>query len=489
MIIKTKIVATVGPASWDMPILTRLAKEGVDVFRINFSHGTRRQHETILKNIRKVQDDLGGPLAVLADLCGPKIRIGQIKGGSVLLAEGAEVTICRRPVVGTARKISTTLSELIDDVRTGQTIHLDDGKIRLEVVKRRPPSEIVCRVVIGGVLASGKGVNLPATNLKLSALTEKDRSDARWIARNDIDFAALSFVRRAADVRALRQILRRGRSDAKIIAKIEKPQAMKNIDGIVEAADGIMVARGDLGVEMALEEVPLAQKRLVQLCERAGKVCIVATQMLETMTDYPTPTRAEVSDVANAVLDGADAVMLSGETAVGKYPEKAVRMMDTIAERTEEFLRESPAHSGRRLEDFVPTNGGRPSRKTKATAAAGDLLAVAKAVRALVHSEDVRGVAVFTLSGNTAGVLSKMRLPVPILALTPHRRVMQQMGLLYGVKGCPAPICQHTREVLDLAGVEVRRLSWGRKGEKIVVVSGRPLGKSGTVNTLVVHTI
>ncbi|MHC4180696.1 MAG: pyruvate kinase, partial [Planctomycetota bacterium] len=294
MIIKTKIVATVGPASWDIPVLTRLAKAGVDVLRINFSHGTRREHETILKNIRKVQDDLGEPLAVLADLCGPKIRVGQIKGGSVLLADGSEVTICRKPVVGTARKISTTLSELIDDVRKGQTIHLDDGKIRLEVVKRNPPSEIVCRVVTGGVLATGKGVNLPATNLKLSALTEKDRSDARWIAKNDIDFVALSFVQRAADVRALRQILRRGHSDAKIIAKIEKPQAMKNIDGIVEAADGIMVARGDLGVEMALEEVPLAQKRLVQLCERTGKACIVATQMLETMTDNPMPTRAEV---------------------------------------------------------------------------------------------------------------------------------------------------------------------------------------------------
>jgi pyruvate kinase len=239
-----------------------------------------------------------------------------MNGGGVLLVEGSEVVSQREHIEGTAERFSTTLAELIDDVRVGQRLRLDDGKMALEVIAAKPPKEIRCRVVNGGVLGSGKGVNLPDTDLSLSALTEKDIEDAAWIAKRDFDYVALSFVQRAEDVEQLRKLLRTAGSNAKIIAKIEKPRALKNIDAIIAAADGILVARGDMGVEMPMPEVPFAQKRLAALCQQAKKPCIIATQMLETMTDCPTPTRAEVSDVANAVLDGTDAVMLSGETAV-----------------------------------------------------------------------------------------------------------------------------------------------------------------------------
>ena len=474
--IRTKIVSTLGPASGDLPVLRRLARAGADVFRLNFSHGTRDDHARMLKAVREVSKEIGEPLGVMADLCGPKIRVGKIAGGSVLLAEGAELTIQRKAIVGTAQKISTTLPELIDAARIGHRIRLDDGKIELKVVDREAGKNLQCQVVVGGILASGKGVNVPKTNLKLSALTEKDRSDARWLAKQDVDYVALSFVSRAADVKQLRKILAAGGSDAKIIAKIEKPRALRNIHAILDAADGIMVARGDLGVEMSLPEVPIAQKRLVHHASRAGKVCIVATQMLESMTEHPSPTRAEVSDVANAALDGADAVMLSGETAIGKYPAKAVQMMERVVAQADKFQAEvcDQRQYGPLLRDRSDSD---------------DLLAIAEAVRSLVTHEAVKAVAVLTISGGTAVALSKMQLPVPILGLTRSQRVVQQMCLLYGVMGRMAPACEHTREVLAIAGKEIRRLRWAKSGEKILVVSGRPLGKSGTINTVVVHTV
>ena len=491
MIIKTKIVATIGPASWDTPVLGRLARAGVDVFRINFSHGTRGEHERILANIRAVQADLGEPLAVMADLCGPKIRVGNMAGGSAKLVEGGQIVIQRRPIEGTAERISTTLTELIDLARRGHRIRLDDGKIELQVVRCDAPKQIVCRVVTGGVLSSGKGVNLPGMRLTRSAMTEKDTADARWIAKRDFDYVALSFVQRAGDIKGLGKLLASGGSEARIIAKIEKPQALKNIGAIIAAADGILVARGDMGVEMSLAEVPLVQKRLVRLCMQAGKSCIIATQMLESMTASPTPTRAEVSDVANAVLDGADAVMLSGETAIGKFPEKAVRMMNTIAAKAERHLDEEGAAqlAGRRMDDLLAAVRANKAASRRRQRPGGARLGVVRAARTLVYSEAVKAVVVFTMSGLTAQLLSKLRLPVPILALTTTPRVTQQACLLYGVASRQVPIVEHTREVLAVAGKEVRRLRWARKGDKIVVVSGRPIGRPGTINTLVVHTV
>lgn len=471
--IKTKIVATVGPASRDVPVLVNLARCGVDMFRINFSHGTEQEHQVALDSIRAAQKKLGQPVAVMGDLCGPKIRVGKIAGGQVELTEGEQLIIQRRPIEGTAQRISTTLAELIDDVKIGERITLDDGKMELKVVKIAKPSEIICTIVTGGPLSSGKGVNLPDTDLSLPALTEKDRADARWMAQRDFDYIALSFVKCAQDVLQLRKLLARSGCEAKIVAKIEKPQAMKNIDAIIQAADAILVARGDMGIEMAMPEVPIAQKRLIRLCERAGKPCIVATQMLETMTTCPTPTRAEVSDVANAVLDGADAVMLSGETAVGKYPDKAVAMMNAIAQRAEELLAEYEMEMQHQILCEVSDT----------------MAAIARAVHTIVQGEDIKAVVTYTASGDTARILGKMRLTVPVLALTPSRRVMQQACLFYGVQPHQAATPTHTRGVLTIATRQILKQGWAKKGDRIIVISGRPLGQPGMTNTLVVQTV
>jgi pyruvate kinase len=407
----------------------------------------------------------------MGDLCGPKIRVGAIRGGGVLLGEGQQLVIVRDPVEGDAQRISTTLAELIDAVQPGQAILLDDGKIRLTVRAVSPPGKIVCEVVRGGVLASGKGVNLPNTKLALSALTEKDRRDAAWIAQRDFDYVALSFVRSADDVRVLRELLDAKGCGARIVAKIEKPQAVENIEGILQVSDAVMVARGDLGVEMDLPGVPVAQKRIARLAQRAGVCCIIATQMLETMTHAPTPTRAEVSDVANAVLDHADAVMLSGETAVGEFPVAAVRMMD-------EIVREIQAYHDETAEAV------RVSCAAAATSAA-----LASAVREIIATEEVAAVAVYTASGTTARMLAKSRLPCPILAIAPEQAVVRRMCLYYGVAARQAPAPEHTRDVLVLAEKFALDLGVAKRGDRIVVISGRPIGTPRATNTLVVHEI
>lgn len=473
MPIKTKIVATLGPASWDLPQIRRLTKAGADIFRLNFSHGSIKQHAQTLANVRAVSEELGQPLAAMADLCGPKIRVGPIEGGTVQLQEGDELIIQRKPIEGTAQRISTTLPELIDEVKKGERLSVNDGRIQLEVLRTRAPREIVCRIVTGGELSSSKGLNLPDTQLSLPALTEKDRRDADWIAQQDFDYVALSFVQSARDVEQLRAILSAGSSKAQIIAKIEKPQALKNIDSIIDAAEGILVARGDLGVEMDLPEVPLVQKRLLRLCQKAGKGCIVATQMLESMIAEPIPTRAEVSDVANAVFDGTDAVMLSGETAIGKYPVRAVEMMNSVCQRTEAFL----------------DNNHGDCRQDSLLELTGTVNAIIRAVHHITRTDQIKAVAIFSVSGRTARLMAKMRLEVPILALTPERLVMQQSCLYYGVHAERAATPGHTREVLTLAAKRIRALKWAQKGEKIVVVSGRPLGKPGCINTIVIHTV
>ncbi len=324
-------------------------------------------------------------------------------------------------------------------------------------------------------------MHLPQTDLKLPALTEKDRADVAWIAQRDFDYVALSFVQRPEDVRTLRSLLEdcaagaappgRPPGRVKVIAKIEKPQALEHIEGILEAADGIMVARGDLGVEMELSRVPIAQKRLVGLCRRRGKVCIVATQMLESMTTRPAPTRAEAADVANAVLDGTDAVMLSGETAVGRYPVEAVAMMNDIAQAAEEY---EVAHAAEVRVEYAPA---------RTTAA------LAEAVAAVIRAEDITAAVVFTAGGTTARMLAKQRLAVPILAMSPSERVVRQMNLLYGVRPVLAEVPEHTRDFLAQAERRLKALGLAGSGQKVVALSGRPLGRAGATNTLVVHTV
>jgi len=473
MIIRTKILATIGPACGSVEMISKLVQAGCDAFRINFSHGDDDQRARFLRNVRQVEAETGKPVAVVADLCGPKIRTGPIVGGSVLLAEGQELVIQRWAVEGNAQRISTTLAELVDAVEPGQTILMDDGKLRLEVVESRPPDELCCRVAVGGILSSGKGINLPETALSLSALTEKDRADVAWIASRDFDYVALSFVQRPQDVRDLRAILTDAGSGAKIIAKIEKPQALAQIDEIIDVADAIMVARGDLGVEMDLPAVPVAQKRIAALCQTAGKCCIIATQMLESMTHTPTPTRAEVSDVANAVLDHADAVMLSGETAVGKYPAETVAMMNDIVSSIQVYHDRQIDPKRRRAGDTPQTLAW----------------SLAEAVREIAAADDVAAVAVFTMTGSTARVLAKSRLACPVLALSPELATVRRMCLYYGIESVQADLQEHTSGVLALAEKLALAQGIAGPGQKIVVVTGRPLGTPGMANTLVVHTI
>ncbi len=471
MIIRTKTVATVGPASRTPAKLAELARAGVDVFRVNFSHGDDEQRAQMLQDIRAVEQAHGAPLAVMADLCGPKIRVGPLLGGAVELVAGQSLVIQRQPVEGTAERFSTTLAELVESVKPGEPLLLDDGRIRLQVSQLAPPDEVICTVVHGGRLRDGKGINLPGTRLKLSALTEKDRRDAAWIARRDFDYVALSFVRSPDDVDELRALLEAEGCAAHIVAKIEKPQALDHIEAIIDCSDAIMVARGDLGVEMELPSVPVAQKRIAQLCQQAGTPCVIATQMLETMTDAPQPTRAEVSDVANAVLDHADAVMLSGETAVGRHPVAAVRMMNDIAHHIQAFHDET---AGATVQSALPD---------RSEAALGE------AVRAIIAADDVAAVAVFTATGKTARVLAKSRLPVPILALSQHQRSVRRMCLYFGVWARQVGVPEHTRDVLALAARFAVERGVAQPGQKLVVLSGRPIGVPGRTNTLVVHTI
>jgi pyruvate kinase len=471
MIIRTKILATVGPVSGSPKAIRSLVQAGCDAFRINFSHGSDEQHAEFLHNIRSIEQELGQPIAVCADLCGPKIRVGLMAGGGVLLAEGQELVIQRQPIEGTATRISTTLAELVDDVHPGDMILLDDGKMRMEVVRTAPPDEVVCRVVVGGILGSGKGVNLPHTQLRLSALTEKDRRDVAWLAGRGFDYVALSFVQRADDINTLRDLLRDNNCDAHIIAKVEKPQALEQIDEIIQAADMVMVARGDLGVEMDFPAVPVAQKQIAHACQQAGKPCIIATQMLDSMIHSPTPTRAEVSDVANAVLDHADAVMLSGETAVGEYPVQTVTAMNSIVAAMQSYhdQHNPPTHVA--CEDSPTT------------------AAIAGAVREIIAAENIATVAVFTATGATARMLSKNRLPCPILAMSPDISTVRRMCLYYGVTARQAEAPTHTREVLKIVSQLARDRQVAASGDRIVVISGRPIGQPGRSNTIVVHTI
>lgn len=471
MIIRTKIVATLGPASSDAAVIEKLVLAGCDVFRLNFSHGAYKDHQRLLEAVRQVERKLNTPVAIMGDLCGPKIRVGNIPGGPIVLEEGGSIIIQRAPIDGTAARISITLAELVDQVKPGETLLLDDGKIKFEIISVDAPVSFTCRIVRGGLLSSGKGVNLPNTQLRLSALTAKDRADAAWIAPRDFDYVALSFVRSAADVVELRELLESSGSGAQIVSKIEKPQALERIEEIIQASDAVMVARGDMGVEMDLVAVPVAQKRIAKLAHQAGKPCIVATQMLESMINSATPTRAEVSDVANAVLDAADAVMLSGETAVGKFPVEAVSMMNRTVEAIESY------HDEQMMRNEAPLH-----RSMEA--------AMASAVREIIAHEEIAAVAVFTATGSTARMFSKARLPRPIVAMSPDAAVVRRMCLYYGVAAVrQTDPPEHTREVLELAARMTLEQRIAQPGDKIIVISGRPIGKPGHTNTLVVHTV
>lgn len=470
--IKTKIIATLGPASREAAIIEAMIDNGVDVFRLNFSHGTLDDHDKLLKTVNASRTGRRQMTAVLGDLCGPKIRTGRIEPEGQILQSGEKVSIMPSNQVGTAHSFGTNYEYFNQDVQIGHRIFIDDGQITLSVVSR-DGEDLVCEVVDGGPLRSHKGINLPDTQIRKPSITEFDWQCVGWAIERDLDFLALSFVRSADEINQLKEHIRGAGADIKVVSKIETPQALAYLESIVDASDAVLVARGDLGVELDLAEVPLIQKRITKMCRDCGKPVIVATQMLQSMIENPTATRAEVSDVANAVMDFTDAVMLSGETAVGKYPVKAARTMERIARVTEAYLDEQYTIHQRSM-----TTG------RSALAAA-----VARGVAQLVEDIDVKLVAVWSQSGSSARLLSKARIDVPILALSSDEKACRQMCLHYGV----VPYCRLIPEDDEQFTVLVDKLiiedKWANVGDRIVLVAGQPLGAVGTTSSIHVHDV
>lgn len=463
---RTKIVATIGPNSSDEGVLRQMIEAGMDVARLNFSHGTHADHERNFRLIRKLGEKMGKPVGVIGDLQGPKMRTGELEDAPLKLRKGGTLIITTRKVKGGDGVVSTTYRRLHRDVKPNDTILLDDGSMEVRVLKVSG-RDIHCRVVYGGKLGEHKGINLPGAEISEPSPTEKDKRDARFAVKLGVDYLALSFVRTADDIIRLKKTLQDSKPDIPIIAKIEKPEALGNIDAIISTADGIMIARGDLGVEMPPEKVPQIQKDLIQRCIKAGKPVITATQMLESMITQPTPTRAEASDVVNAIYDGTGAVMLSGETAVGAYPVNAVKMMARVADEADTYMVEKMKKIFRHS-DTIDSFEDAIGRATEITA----------------RHLPTRLIICFTSSGFTAQQVSSYRPEAPIIAATHNREVLPRMSLYWGVR----PIFIKKTKTVDamIANVERELLSrrMVRKGESIIITAGYPLGVSGTTNMM-----
>ena len=465
----SKIVCTIGPVTRSPRMIRKLIQAGMDVARLNFSHGTHEQHAQSIAMLREAAAERKRPIAILADLQGPKIRTGALAGGgTVLLRAGQKFVITTAKVLGDSTRVNTTFHPMPREVKRGDRILLSDGLIELRV-EGTSHTEVTCQVVNGGILGEHKGINLPGVQLHVPALTAKDRVDLRFALAHGADYIAASFVRRPEDVALAKSLVRRAKKDTPVIAKLEKPEAIENLDGILLASDGVMVARGDLGVEMNPERVPVVQKSIIARAREFRRPVITATQMLESMTENPRPTRAEASDVANAIFDGSDAVMLSAETATGKYPVEAVGMMARIIEEAEASIHEYP----------------RPAPQEK--------LMVAETVAELVcHASrelHMKLIAVFTHSGFTARLVSRYRPLVPIVAFSPEGETRRRMALLWGVT---------SRSIVDikkidgLAAIAEKRLVEERlvkKGDVIGIVAGTPMGIRGTTNFMKFHVI
>jgi len=455
---RTKIVATVGPASADPKVLARLIEAGVDVFRLNMSHGEHAGHAEAFRRIRAAAADAQRHIAVLGDLCGPKIRCGRFAGGSIQLEDDAAVTVTMRDVEGRPGLIPSQYTALAGDVKAGDRILLDDGNLELRVLESSG-TEVACVVVHGGLLKDRKGINLPGVAVSAPSLTAKDRVDAEFALGLGVDMLALSFVRRAADVLELRALIDSSGKRCGIVAKIEKPEALTDFDAILEVTDAVMVARGDLGVELRPEQVPVAQDQLVHRARARHRPVIVATQMLESMIDHARPTRAEVSDVAHAVTSGADAVMLSAESASGKHPVLAVQMMDRIAREAEAYLWQQGAF-GSIADHRIATDAAMPV-----------VDAVARSTAHLSRDLRVRGIVVISRYGTSAAVVSSARPAAPVISVSAIEATCRRMNLLWGVvpvKCAEASLADHDR----LARDTVRELALAAKGEHVLLVQG-----------------
>jgi pyruvate kinase len=470
----TKIVCTIGPKSQDEGTMTRMVKSGMDVVRMNLSHGSHDFHRRTIELTKRISKKTGRYIGILLDLQGPKIRTRGLEKEPLVLNRGQRITLTTRDIPGNWEYLSVNYENLPQEVQAGETILLDDGQIKLKVVGK-DVNNVVCSVVEGGVIRSYRGINLPDTELGAPSLTAKDIEDLDFGLRNGVDLIALSFVRRAGDIEELKSRIKKKGRELPVIAKIEKPEAVKNIDGIVDSAAGIMVARGDLGAETSPQDVPVLQKQIITHCNRKGKPVITATQMLESMVSHPSPTRAEASDVANAIFDGTDCVMLSGETAVGEYPVKAVSVMAEIAHRAEAEIR-----------TYSTCRGENVTSQTVKDDVPDAVCCHACKITDLVRPNLIVG---FTLSGRTAALLSKYRPSVPIIAMSPDEDVLNRLSLYWGVYGVRIDILKSADRLFDRAERLVLEHGFCREGDTVVFVGGVPVLSGVTTNMLKVHTV
>ncbi|WP_027414786.1 pyruvate kinase [Aneurinibacillus terranovensis] len=471
MMRNTKIVCTIGPASESLETLKALMEAGMNVARLNFSHGTHEEHKARIATIRQAAEELGKNVAILLDTKGPEIRTGLLECDVVQLKEGDAIILTTEEIKGNEKRVSITYEGLPNDVTPGSTILIDDGLIGLTVEKVEG-TDIHCRIRNGGPLKDRKGVNVPGVEIGLPGITEKDAKDIEFGIQQGVDFIAASFVRKPEDVFEIRQILEQHNADIMIISKIENQEGVHNLDEILAVSDGLMVARGDLGVEIPAEEVPLVQKDMIRKCNQAGKPVITATQMLDSMQRNPRPTRAEASDVANAIFDGSDAIMLSGETAAGKYPVQAVLTMDRIAKTTEAALS---------YHEILH------SESTKRQTTIPD--ALSQAVANVAYDLDASAIITSTESGHTARMVSKFRPKSPIVAVTPHPHVCRKLALVWGVLPLIAEPAETTDEMLDIAVRTAVKSGIVKRGELVIITAGVPVRETGTTNILKAHIV
>jgi pyruvate kinase len=466
---KTRIVATVGPVTSSKENLEKILKAGVNVIRLNFSHGTFEEHQEKVDNFRYILKKTGLSGAIMQDLSGPKIRLGDFYQDKVELKKGNNIIVTTKIIVGDENKVSINYPMFPREVKKGDRVMIDDGKKVFEVLEING-DEVLCKIIVGGITKCRRGVNLPDSDISVASLTEKDKKDLEFGLKNKVDFFAFSFIRKPEDVTELREILNKRKSKAKIIAKIETPQAVKNIDAILELCDGLMVARGDLAVEVPAEKVPLIQKMIVSKCNDAGKIVIVATQMLESMIKAPVPTRAEVSDVANAILDGADAVMLSEETTLGEYPVEAVSVMSRVSTEIEAHYPNKILnlnHKERNITDAITESVVETAKDLKA-----------KAIVAL------------TESGYTARMISRFKPKIPIVVLTPDQTTFNQLSLTFGCTPVMFNRSENFSDIAKFAKNFILKNKIANKGDKILIASGIPFGKkNGFTNMLAVEVI
>jgi len=473
---RTKIVVTIGPASWDEATLRALIRAGMDVARINFSHGDHSQHGQTIAAIRRIAQEEKRVVAILCDLQGPKIRIGGLKE-PLTLAEGDTVTLTLDEADGTNNVINLPHPEFLQDIAAGERLLLDDGNLEFSV-ESATPRVLTCKVVLGGVLGAHKGIMAPDTNLSLPAITSKDRQDIQFALAQKADYLALSFVRSADDILELRQIIKDQGGDVAIVAKIEKHEALEHIQAIIDVCDGVMVARGDLGLEIRVEEVPFYQKRIVKLCNDAAKPVIIATQMLNSMVDSPRPTRAEASDVYNAIIDGTDAIMLSNETATGHFPVESVHTMATIAALAEQDVLCERVHGRRTLGEIETT----VDHETIADAISESVFHISGVLK-------VRAIITLTLTGYTARRVARERPHTPIICVTPNEITYRRMALVWGVSPLIVPGVATIDEMIEVITQTIRKEGLVEKGDTVVIVMGVPFYVGGMTNMLKIHKI